>query len=166
MGVDMIDFMLKIPGVDVNKQDLVGNTPLYMAAFKGNLQMVEFLMSKGSDPCLLSAQNSSVLHICAERNFHQIAKVIMESNLEKYQDLVFEQTLVDPDTQDGGETALHVACEWSSMEMVELLWQWGDQKLVNIKNGDGQDAIDFAYAENQDDASDFLCTKMGRAHSR
>ena len=62
--------------------------------------------------------------------------------------MVYEQTQIDPETQDGGVTALHVASEWSSVEMVELLWEWGGEKLVNIKNGDGQDAIEFAYAEN------------------
>ena len=51
--------------------------------------MVKLLLDKGADPFLLGINNSNVLHICGERNFVEIAKLIVEDNREKNQQLVF-----------------------------------------------------------------------------
>ena len=77
--------------------------------------------------------------------------------------MVFEQTGVDEDGK-GGDTPLHVACEWNSMDLVELFFKIGGEKLVRIKNGEGMDAIEFSYAENQEEAYSYLCTKLGISH--
>ena len=62
-------------------------------------------------------------------------------------------------------TPLHVACEWNSMELVEYYFELGGERLVRIKNASGEDAIDFAYSENMEEAYSFLCTKLGIKHS-
>jgi len=56
---------------------------------------------------------------------------------------------------------LHVACEWNSLEMVELLWERGGEALVMTKNGEGMDAMDYAYAENMEQPYRLLREKMG-----
>ena len=45
-------------------------------------------------------------------------------------------------------TPLHVAIEWNSVELVEYFYELGGNELVNVKNSEGLDAIDFAYSEN------------------
>ena len=58
-------------------------------------------------------------------------------------------------------TALHVACEWNSMDLVEYFFEIGGEKLVGIKNGEGMDAIEFCYAENMEVPYGYLNEKMG-----
>lgn len=65
------------------------------------------------------------------------------------------------ETDSQGSTALHVACEWSYLEIVELFFEAGGKDLVYIKNGEGEDALEFSYSENQHDPYTFLCTKLG-----
>ena len=60
-------------------------------------------------------------------------------------------------------TPLHVACEWNSMELVEYFYELGGEKLVNIKNADGMDAIEFSYSENMEEPYAYLNQKLGRS---
>ena len=45
-------------------------------------------------------------------------------------------------------TPLHVAIEWNSIELVEYYYEIGGDKLVNIQNQAGDNAIEWAYAES------------------
>ena len=60
-----------------------------MAAFKGDFALVKLLLDLGADPRVLGPQESNVLHVCAERGFHEIAKEIVERDREKYKSMVF-----------------------------------------------------------------------------
>jgi ankyrin repeat protein len=90
-----------------------------------------------------------VLHVCAERGFHEIAKEIVERDRENYKSMVFQQISLDAD--GGGNTPLHVAIEWNSIELVEYFLELGGEPLVRIKNEEGMDALEFAYAENMEE---------------
>ena len=96
------------------------------------------LIELGADATLRATKMSTTLHICAERNFVELCSII----LKKFPRLAF---LVDED----GNTPLHVACEWNSIDIVELLYEFGGgSELAKIKNNEGLDAIEYAYAEN------------------
>lgn len=60
-----------------------------MAVFKGSQAAVAYLIEHGADPLAAGPNNSNVLHICAERDFVRIAKLIMETDKEKYKSLLF-----------------------------------------------------------------------------
>ena len=160
---ETIRYFLEEVKCDVNRTDLLGNSPLYVATFKGNLELVKMLLEAGGDPWIKGPQKSTVLHICAERNFESIAKCIIEFDKDKNEALVFERTELDDEDVEtgGGMTAMHVACEWNSIELVEYFFEIGGEKLVRIQNGEGQDAIDFSYAENMEAPYAFLNKKLG-----
>jgi ankyrin repeat protein len=99
------------------------------------------------------------LHVCAERNFTEIGRAIIESDKERHSKLVFERTAEEEGEDEldkGGQTALHVACEWGSMEMIELLCSVGGEQLIRTKNGAGMDSIEYSYAENMEEPFRYL----------
>lgn len=147
-------------GADVNQIDKLRNTPLFHAVFLGNQTIVEYLLSKGANALFRGENNMTVMHVCAEREFSQIAKMILAQD-PKNKELVFIQTDVEEDDDETGMSPMHVAAEWNSTEMVELLWEVGGERLVNLKNAGGHNAIEFAYNENQEEVYEFLCRKMG-----
>jgi ankyrin repeat protein len=118
-------------------------------------------MEQGADPWIKGEGNSTVLHICAERDFTDIAKFFISFDNGKNKDLVYEITDVEEDEDESGTTAMHVACEWHSIEILELLWETGGPRLVSMKNAGGMNCIDYAYAENQEEVYSNLCEKMG-----
>lgn len=67
--MEIIDYFINELKYDINTTDLAGNSPLYIAVFKGNLDLVNLLLENGGDPWIKGPKNSTVLHICAERNF-------------------------------------------------------------------------------------------------
>ena len=51
-------------------------TPLFLAVFTGNLDVVLLLLESGADP-LKASKKASPLHICAERGFFEIAVALL-----------------------------------------------------------------------------------------
>ena len=82
----------------------------------------------------------------------EIATLILEN--DKNGPLVYETTEIEDG--EGRMTCLHVACEWNSIDLVELYFSYGGEQLVRIKNGEGLDAIDFSYAENMEGPYGYL----------
>ena len=64
-------------GVDVNEADLEGTSALYVAVFKGHVGLSEKLIEAGCDLRRRGTKESTVLHICAERGFMQIAQMLL-----------------------------------------------------------------------------------------
>ena len=159
---EIVEYFIKEQGYDVNQTDTIGNSPLYIATFKGNLQLVKFLLANGADPWLKGPKGSTVLHVCAERNFLEVAQAIVSQDADKNSALVFEATEVDSEGE-GKMTCLHVACEWNSIELVEYFFELGGEKLVLMKNADEMDAIEFSYAENMEAPYGYLNKQLGRS---
>jgi ankyrin repeat protein len=131
--LDVATYLVEECGVSVNETDANGVSALYMAAYKNDLVMIQKLLEWGADPWIKGLSGSTLLHVCAERNFHEAAKLVLDFNPEKNSPLIFEQTdLQEIDQHTGGDTALHVACEWNSTEMIELLCEKGGEKLIRI----------------------------------
>lgn len=88
----------------VNLADKSGVRPLFLACHTGDTKTVSFLLKCGADPVLARTKEASVLHVCAERNFHEICKLVVESAAKR---LIYE---LDSD----GNNALHTAAEWDN----------------------------------------------------
>jgi ankyrin repeat protein len=84
----------------VNECDLSGVTPLFLAVFTGNTDVVQALLDAGADP-LQSSKRVSPLHICAERGFVEIARALINKSPQ-----------IIKAVDEEGNLALHVACDW------------------------------------------------------
>ena len=87
-----------------------------LAAFVGDTSIVSLLIESGADPQLASTkQNATVLHVCGERGFYDIARIV----LTKCPSLVFEVE------RDKGNSPLHIATEWDYIDLVKMFAEVG-----------------------------------------
>ena len=63
---------LKKGGIDVNKRDAEGNTPLYYACLKGYRDLVLLLLDSGADVSVTNNRSETPLHAAARSGNKEI----------------------------------------------------------------------------------------------
>ena len=106
--------------VAVNEPDLVGVRPLYLAVYCGSHDLTELLLFRGADSKLATLSNVTLLHICAERGFSTIARLLLNKGGAKQ--LIY---LADQD----GNTPMHVAAEWDHIDLVKIFVETGGEEM-------------------------------------
>ncbi|KAL1492813.1 hypothetical protein ABEB36_010995 [Hypothenemus hampei] len=164
--------------VNVNVRDKAGNTFLWQAAKSGNLQMVEFLVTKGANVNTSNTYGTTVLHKFVEYDnlemveflvtkganvnatdtygntvLHRAAK---SGNLRMVEFLVTKGANVN--TSDTyGNTVLHMVVKYCNLEMVEILVTKGAN--VNATNNWGKTVLHMAIESDNLEMVKFLVTK-------
>lgn len=119
-------------GVPVNTKNAKGQSLLYFACMRGNVEIVKLLLQKGANP------NSK----SNDGDFPLIEAVYFEDKPEILEILLSEGA--DPNMQDTyGDTALIVAADEGYKKFIELLIKAGGDPY--IKNKEGNDAFQAAY---------------------
>ena len=106
-------------GANVNSRDSSGNTPLHHAVFNNELSTVKFLLENGAMAFPSNEKNLTPLHIAALQDLPLIAAVLLKSVSK------FEQLLRIYETDDDGDTPLHMAGMNDSVKMIGLLLDLG-----------------------------------------
>ncbi|KAK1412535.1 hypothetical protein QVD17_33875 [Tagetes erecta] len=69
-GVDIMEVLcMSYLDLDINSVDLCGQTPLHICAYRGHIEVVEFLVTLGSDPDVVDNYGWTPLH-CASSEGH------------------------------------------------------------------------------------------------
>ena len=109
----------------INKEDLLGNTAILYASYRGNLRILESLVECGANINIISKKGGlNVLHMAAQGNNPNIIIYFKE----KYN---FSVNIPD----SSGNLPLHWACYNSSEEAIDFLLSFMDN--INIQNNDG-----------------------------
>jgi hypothetical protein len=96
-------------GVDINGQDMAGNTPLFMACMNGDPEFAKFLLGLGADPNIKNTRNSTPLMYAASRGNAEMVKLLLENGAN-----------VNVQSKEG-ETALSLAEEEGHQAVIKLL---------------------------------------------
>ncbi len=106
----------------INAQDLLKMTPLYLASMKGHTEVVEFLLEHGADIELGNDLNERPLAKAAKFGHYDTVKVLLEHG-------------ATANCRDKfGRAPLHDAAMWSGRDIIDILISYGAD--VSAKDND------------------------------
>jgi ankyrin repeat protein len=119
-------------GADINAMDNMSRTPLHIACWKGDSDMVQLLLRSKALATAKAKDNFTALHFAVQSGSLECCRLLLENS----------KTLGNMRISKGNKTALHIAATKGNIDIIELLLQSGvdPMALTNKK----QTALDFA----------------------
>jgi len=129
----IVETFLKKGGINIDKRDAQGNTPLYYASKKGARDIVKILVEKGADINLANNYSSTPLHIVSQAGNKEIVAILLDNGADINV------------TDNGGKTPLIYSLADGRTEFTKFLLTKGADKT--IKDNDGYSALDYATSK-------------------
>ena len=116
------ELILQDPDVLQERNDAFCD-PLTVAAIKGNLDLMKFMISQGADITTIDREGSNLLHNAAANGHLEVVEYLIDQNF-------------DVNTADGnGNTALLFASSLNNLELVKYLLEQGADVQAESTNG-------------------------------
>lgn len=131
--------LIDTPKIDLNVLNPQGESPLMLAALKGQLQLAQKMVLKGAD---VNKTGWTPLHYAASTGQVKVIAFLIENH-----------AYIDAESPNG-TTPLMMASMYGSPESVKLLLNEGADPL--LKNQQGLTALQFAQQANRADAVQLL----------
>ncbi len=131
------------PRTDVDRRNGADETPLMMAALKGNLAEARLLITRGADG---NKPGWTPLHYAATGGHVEIIRLLLE-----------QHAYIDAESPNG-TTPLMMAAHYGTADAVRLLLREGADPL--IKNQLGLTAQDFAFQAGRKDAAELIAAQI------
>ena len=142
-NVELVTSLLRSNHGDVEKKDGDGETPLNLAAIRGNLKIIELLLAYGANPNVQGQSGYTTLICAAQRANSDMVKLLLaygaDANIKDY---VY------------GATALWWAAAKGYLEIVKILSDSGAD--INLKDQEGRTPLDLARQNRQMAVVEFL----------
>ncbi len=146
-------------GVDMNSQDIDGNTALMIAVHQNDIEMTQLLLKYHPDLKLKNTKNNSVYAIAIHQKNLNLLKVLYAA--QKNCPLILFTTLEEEELVDyalkQGEN-VNVQDENQETALMHAI----KRDHINIFNKILTQKIDFSLRNNQNETALFLAIKMGR----
>ncbi len=143
--------LIDLPSTNVNLPNAKGETPLMMAAIKGQIDLAKALIARDAD---VNREGWTPLHYAVSAPSED------GSDLKMVALLLEEHAFIDA-ASPNGTTPLMMAAQYGTRSAVQLLIKEGaDPKL---KNQQGQTAVDFATRADRSEVVDWLKQAGGAA---
>ncbi|KAM0919243.1 hypothetical protein ACQ4PT_008357 [Festuca glaucescens] len=173
-SLEICKFLVEEAGLDINSTSGVGATPMFYAAFKGNVQVVRYLLDHGSDPAKASERGLTPLHNAAEHGHCDAVRLLLSKGVEvdaiNYRGTPLHMTAAKGQHQamkillehgaDPNRVVNHVfsplmmACCGNNLECMKLLIEAGAD--VNGSTGSGPTPLTGAVDDGSTELVKFL----------
>ncbi|XP_048528378.1 putative ankyrin repeat protein RF_0381 [Triticum urartu] len=110
--LDSCKFLVEETGLDVDSATKTGVTPMFYAAFGGNVEVMRYLLDGSADPSMADDRGSVSLHNAAEEGGTRISSLFFSKG-------------VHVDAMDHRGTPLHLAVAKDHVEVVKVLLEHG-----------------------------------------
>ena len=131
--------LVDAPKIDLNTLNVMGESPLMLAALKGELVLATQMVKKGAD---VNKTGWTPLHYAASNGHVPVIQLLLENH-----------AYIDAESPNG-TTPLMMASMYGSPEAVKLLLDEGADST--LKNQQGLTALDFASRAKRPDAIELL----------
>jgi ankyrin repeat protein len=144
-NMQMIDFLLDHPAIDVNTRDDTGATAIFCAMENRQYDVVKLLLEKKADSKIGNQHRKTILHLAAEQGNKALVKMLIEQ---------YDHDLNG--TTNDELTPLHLAAQNLHKPVIEYLLQRDEEERKEYfnKKKNGTDDIDpdevIAYVNWQD----------------
>jgi ankyrin repeat protein len=135
-------------GVDLNIQNYIGETALFIAASRGYTEKVEFLLENGARTQISNLDGATPLHAAAAGGHEEVVSALIN----------YGAFLNVGDDED--DTPLHWAVREGQKRIISILVSAGCE--VNAVNGDGETPLALAMAFDAQDIIDWLASMGGQ----
>ena len=131
--------LIDAPKINLNAVNALGESPLMLAALKGQLEMADKMVKKGAD---VNKTGWTPLHYAASNGHVEVIKLLLENH-----------AYIDAESPNGS-TPLMMASMYGNPEAVKLLIDEGADPM--LKNQQGLTAQQFAQRGNRPDSAELL----------
>ena len=135
--------LIEAPQIDLNVLNAQGESPLMLAALKGQLELADKMVKKGAD---VNKPGWTPLHYAASNGHLPVIRLLLENH-----------AYIDAESPNGS-TPLMMASMYGSPAAVKLLLDEGADPL--LKNQQGMTALQFAERANRLDAAELITKAM------
>ena len=142
------NLLIDWPKTELNALSAQGESPLMLAAIKGELELVEKMVKKGAD---VNKTGWTPLHYAASGGHVKVISALLENH-----------AYIDAESPNGS-TPLMMASMYGTAAAVKLLLEEGADPL--LKNQQGLTALQFAQRASRPDSAEILVngTRSARA---
>ncbi len=148
-------------GVEINLGTFEAYSPLHAAANEGHTSVARFLIDAKADLTKTDARGYSPIMLAAGQGHAKIVRLLANAGVR----VDVATKIFKSDEDQGGETALHRACEKGHAEMVGLLLEMDKTGLmVNSVTGQGRTPLIVAAEEGQAECVKILIERGSDVH--
>lgn len=142
-SLKVASLLVDAPKVNLNAFNVLGESPLMLAALKGHLALSDKLVKKGAD---VNKSGWTPLHYAASNGHVEVIKLLLENH-----------AYIDAESPNGS-TPLMMASMYGNPQSVKLLLDEGADPM--LKNQVGLTALQFAERGNRPDSALLLTAAM------
>lgn len=170
---------------NIDAEDAAGWTPLQIASYLNNLEVVQILLEGEASVCHIGRDDGlAALHLAIKARNTECVKALLGAradanqltsskltplmlaaelgSLDVVQQLIYAGARVDFACQPGRGTPLHAAVESDSIAVLKLLLESpGARKILYCRDANGNSAVWLAYKKYDHDALSLLVKEMG-----